>query len=47
MIRAAPRGDADNTYQAGVKAAMDMVRRFGIPYADTGTDDGEGMSANE
>ncbi len=45
-VRAAPRGDAADTYQAGVKAALDVVRRLSFPYADTGADDDGGTGAD-
>ncbi|RKR29802.1 hypothetical protein [Arthrobacter oryzae] len=47
-LRSKPRSsEFDDSYEAGVKAALDVVRRFGFPYADTGTDDDGGTGADE
>lgn len=37
-VRAQPRGTAPDTYEAGVKAVLDVIRQMGFPY---GADDDE------
>jgi hypothetical protein len=36
-----PRAGRPDTYEAGVKAALDAVRQLGFPYTDPGSSDGE------
>jgi hypothetical protein len=36
-----PRAGRPDTYEAGVKAALDAVRQLGFPYTDTDSSDGE------
>ncbi len=47
-LRSRPRSsEIEDSYDAGVKAALDVVRQLGFPYADTGTDDDGGTGADE
>jgi hypothetical protein len=36
-----PRAGRPDTYEAGVKAALDAVRQLGFPYTDPGSSDSE------
>ncbi len=36
-----PRGGRPDTYEAGVKAALDAVRQSGFPYTEAGSSNGE------